>query len=336
MQRLVVCRDHKVRKEPFDEVTTSEYELATVFKFLSVAVATFMTAPIRIYILYASLYWALVAFAPSSSPIMASAVDSTEKSIDSVKSKILDAESRLSQLIIAAKEELTALHDEKRTLEEERSRVLGEIAAIRRIPAEILREVFLVIFEEDGKGQAGWLFASVCKRWRGLALETPRLWTRIRLVTSLDDENSANIVRLWIERAGPSMLLDIEIYLRVPASRASIPADCAAPMLHSGPGAMAMARRARRRLDDLTGSVPVGNGSESWGHVVVFYLKQQMHRWKRLVFRYDRVFSSLSAFKSISGGFHCNAPCRFLIVSLLKGMLHPNSKSLKSPPSNLP
>ncbi|KAF9074505.1 hypothetical protein BDP27DRAFT_1182883, partial [Rhodocollybia butyracea] len=84
--------------------------------------------------------------------------------------------SHLSQIISAAKTELTVLYSEKRALEEDARRALGEIAPIRRIPAELLREVFLQVFEEDARARAGWIFAAVCRRWRGLALETPRLW----------------------------------------------------------------------------------------------------------------------------------------------------------------
>ncbi|KAH7868332.1 uncharacterized protein C8R40DRAFT_846837 [Lentinula edodes] len=233
---------------------------------------------------------------------MASFLDTTLQTITSVQNQINSAKCRLSQSILDAKQELTTLYSEKRALEEEARRALGEVAPIRRVPAELLRAVFLDIFEEDATGKAGWIFAAVCRRWRIVSLETPMLWTRIRLVTKLDD--SADVIRLWMERAGHSMPLDIEIYLRVPQIKAAIPAECGSSVLPP----IAANRRPRRRtgalMDDGGYSPPVGNGSESWGHVAVFYLKQQMPRWKRFVFRYDRVFSSLAAFKGISG----NAP----------------------------
>ncbi|KIK56200.1 hypothetical protein GYMLUDRAFT_263869 [Collybiopsis luxurians FD-317 M1] len=232
---------------------------------------------------------------------MASFLDITFQNIDFVDSKILTARSRISQVLLDAQRELALLYHQKRTLEEQAQRALGEQAPIRNVPLDILREVFLQVSEDDPKAKAGWLFAAVCRRWRALALETPRLWTRIRLVTSLDQ--SADVVRLWLERAGPTMPLDIEIYLRVPQAKAAIPAECSSSVLTP-----ATSRRPRRRVgtlsDDATYAAPIGNGSEAWGHVAVFYLKQQMPRWKRFVFRYDRVFSSLSAFKAFAG----NAP----------------------------
>lgn len=41
--------------------------------------------------------------------------------------------------------------------------------------------------------------------------------------------------------------------------------------------------------------------SGSWGHIVFFYLSQQMHRWKRFVFRFERKFDSLKALQYLSG-----------------------------------
>lgn len=44
--------------------------------------------------------------------------------------------------------------------------------------------------------------------------------------------------------------------------------------------------------------------SMHWGHIAFFYLTQQMHRWERFVFRFDRRFSSVDALKSILGEWH--------------------------------
>ncbi|KAF5381894.1 hypothetical protein D9757_007595 [Collybiopsis confluens] len=211
--------------------------------------------------------------------------------------KIFNTQSSLSQFLLDTQNELTALFNEKRSLEEQAQWARAEHAPIRKVPAELLRDVFLRVFEDDHRGSAGWLFAAVCRRWRSLALETPRLWTRIRLTTRLD--HSADVIRLWLERSGPSMSLDIQIFLRVPQAKAAIPAECSSAVLSP-----VAARRARRRIpgtlsDDGTYSIPIGSASEAWGHVAVFYLKQQLPRWKRFIFRYERVFGSLSAFRTI-------------------------------------
>lgn len=41
----------------------------------------------------------------------------------------------------------------------------------------------------------------------------------------------------------------------------------------------------------------------SWGHIAVFYLVEQMHRWERFVFRFDKQFPSIGALKTICGPY---------------------------------
>lgn len=40
-----------------------------------------------------------------------------------------------------------------------------------------------------------------------------------------------------------------------------------------------------------------------WGHIATYYLVEQMHRWERFIFRFDKQFTSMSALKSINGTF---------------------------------
>lgn len=41
--------------------------------------------------------------------------------------------------------------------------------------------------------------------------------------------------------------------------------------------------------------------SMHWGHIAIYYLVAQMHRWDRFVFRFDKQFSSMAALKCITG-----------------------------------
>ena len=43
-----------------------------------------------------------------------------------------------------------------------------------------------------------------------------------------------------------------------------------------------------------------------WGYIAFFYLMQQMHRWERFVFRFDRQFASIHALKTMTGAFSHN------------------------------
>ena len=41
--------------------------------------------------------------------------------------------------------------------------------------------------------------------------------------------------------------------------------------------------------------------SMHWGHIAFYYLTEQMHRWERFVFRFDKRFVSVDALKSVIG-----------------------------------
>lgn len=45
----------------------------------------------------------------------------------------------------------------------------------------------------------------------------------------------------------------------------------------------------------------VSRVSMHWGHIAFFYLVEQMHRWERFIFRFDKQFTSMGALKSING-----------------------------------
>lgn len=49
----------------------------------------------------------------------------------------------------------------------------------------------------------------------------------------------------------------------------------------------------------------ISRSNMHWGHVAFFYLVEQMHRWERFVFRFDKQFTSISALKSITGPLSC-------------------------------
>lgn len=38
-----------------------------------------------------------------------------------------------------------------------------------------------------------------------------------------------------------------------------------------------------------------------WGHIAFYYLVEQMHRWERFVFKFDKQFASIASLKAIDG-----------------------------------
>lgn len=148
---------------------------------------------------------------------------------------------------------------------------------------------------------------------------------------------SPDTIRLWLERSGDKVPLDIEIYLRVSGSsaepsgraRASSPTPWIPPppsppphyvLPHPPPGSILLPPAQTPIIvpqspshHDTWGASPPPPSSRScpqtqrnthWGHIAIFYLIEQMHRWQRFVFRFDKQFPSISALKSINGASH--------------------------------
>ena len=40
-----------------------------------------------------------------------------------------------------------------------------------------------------------------------------------------------------------------------------------------------------------------------WGHIAFYYLVEEMRRWERFVFRFDKQFATIGALKSIEGPY---------------------------------
>ncbi|KAI5888164.1 uncharacterized protein SCHCODRAFT_085938 [Schizophyllum commune H4-8] len=122
----------------------------------------------------------------------------------------------------------------------------------------------------------------------------PRLWSKIHFSTT--QLASADIVRLWLERAR-NRPLDIEIYIDSSSTQPPPPTPNIWVPFHGGWVAAQPA--------PAPSSHPA---SIHWAHVVTHYLVQSMARWRRFVLRFDRHFPSMDALQSISG--ECPPRCR--------------------------
>ncbi|KAF8548828.1 hypothetical protein OG21DRAFT_1515876 [Imleria badia] len=258
------------------------------------------------------------------------ALQSQRQALSQLSERITSAEDALSQIVADKKRTIREMQREQHALELKVKHTLAYISPIRRLPNELLRHIFM--FNFDNHPCCAWILASVCIPWRRLALSIPKLWSKIRLVTN--QSASPDTIRLWLERSGDKVPLDIEIYLRVSGSsaepssraRASSPTPWIPPppsppahyVLHPPPGAAILLPPAQTPIivpqspshHDAWGASPPPPSSRScpqtqrnthWGHIAIFYLIEQMHRWQRFVFRFDKQFPSISALKSING-----------------------------------
>ncbi|KAL4068432.1 hypothetical protein V8B97DRAFT_1873059, partial [Scleroderma yunnanense] len=239
--------------------------------------------------------------------------------LDALSTHLSVAEAELVAIVAERRADIRALEEERRALEEKVRWTRAYVAPVKRMPLELLRVVFL----EDGVRNSKccpWVLASVCRSWRRLALGIPRLWSKIRITTT--QSASPDNIRLWLERSGTQVPLDIDIYLRVSFNNSATPI---------GGDALSTTRRRRRRrssspppawaqphiittlapLPWITPTPPPAWGSPPptpppnrnmhWGYIVLYYLVEHMRRWRRFIFKFERPFVSMAALKSIVG-----------------------------------
>ncbi|KAK7043187.1 hypothetical protein VNI00_008541 [Paramarasmius palmivorus] len=125
----------------------------------------------------------------------------------------------IRQLISARQERLAQLQAEQEELQSFIDNHIPLVAPIRRIHADILREIFIhsiplhdVPFPRTL--DAPLLFTAVCRLWREVAVSTPELWNRIHIALPrpkclpITDEFRSFMhlwgegVRIWLERSG--------------------------------------------------------------------------------------------------------------------------------------
>ncbi|KAH6908736.1 hypothetical protein BKA70DRAFT_1426627 [Coprinopsis sp. MPI-PUGE-AT-0042] len=131
--------------------------------------------------------------------------------IHSISAEIARAEQALAELLRDARHRINEMEVERARMVDEEQHTLAYLSPLRRLPQELVREIFMWCFEEHAC--AAWILSAVCSSWRAQALRMPLLWSKIRLVTT--PAASADIIRLWLERSGDIVPLDIEIFLRV-------------------------------------------------------------------------------------------------------------------------
>jgi hypothetical protein len=70
----------------------------------------------------------------------------------------------------------------------------GTLSAIRKFPAELLGEIFLLCVRSCSNAMSPlgppWVFGKVCRRWRSVALSAPQLWS---LIPPLSDSTGTGI-----------------------------------------------------------------------------------------------------------------------------------------------
>lgn len=70
------------------------------------------------------------------------------------------------------------------------------VSPIRRVPPEIITEVFL--HSAEGNFKSPVVLASICSRWRSIALFSPRLWASFHLIIDPGElESQIALAKMW-------------------------------------------------------------------------------------------------------------------------------------------
>ena len=104
-------------------------------------------------------------------------LEATRASVEKITSRIDAAEITLAQLVRDSRLAINELEGQRTVLEDQVTRTLAYLSPIRRLPMELLREIFVWSFEEHAC--SAWVLAAVCPSWRRLALRIPLIWSKV-------------------------------------------------------------------------------------------------------------------------------------------------------------
>ncbi|KZV97971.1 hypothetical protein EXIGLDRAFT_832563 [Exidia glandulosa HHB12029] len=98
-----------------------------------------------------------------------------------------------------------------------RARILSPI---HRMPSELLRQVFSDAVHpcDHGRCHPSFIIASICRRWRSIALLSPALWTSVHLDFIRRSANAKDYVEVVLARSGGRPLL-VYVYANVHIAR---------------------------------------------------------------------------------------------------------------------
>ncbi|KAF7328294.1 F-box domain-containing protein [Mycena sanguinolenta] len=121
--------------------------------------------------------------------------------VEKTRARLATLNAEISRL----KNRLRELKDERTALSEFHSQNTRIISPVRRIPAEILGEIFSWTLPSMHEGfdteECPWVLTHVCRRWRAVALSTPSLWSLITIDFSNEQKYPLQMIRLQLKRA---------------------------------------------------------------------------------------------------------------------------------------
>lgn len=97
-----------------------------------------------------------------------------------LEARIADAREALARIVDERTAALRELERELAAVEDRVALTKAYVSPIKRLPRELLRQIFLFNFEDCA--WSAWVLSAVCALWRKVALGMPTLWSKVRFL----------------------------------------------------------------------------------------------------------------------------------------------------------
>jgi hypothetical protein len=101
-----------------------------------------------------------------------------QQSLAQISSKINASEDALAQIVADSRCAINSMLKDRTALEDKIFHTMAYLSPIRRLPFELLRQIFMFDFETYPC--CAWVLCAVCSLWRKTALSMPKLWSKVR------------------------------------------------------------------------------------------------------------------------------------------------------------
>lgn len=98
--------------------------------------------------------------------------------VTALSDKIHAAEAELARLVQQSQCAIREMENERTAAEDHLAYTLDYLSPIRRLPDELLNQIFMLIF--DDLPCCAWVLSAVSSSWRRRVLATPKLWSKVR------------------------------------------------------------------------------------------------------------------------------------------------------------
>ncbi|KAJ7474114.1 hypothetical protein FB451DRAFT_1466648 [Mycena latifolia] len=162
----------------------------------------------------------LTALVQSNEPLSESQALHVQQILGDTHTALWDVEKEISTVLLS----LLKLEKERRLRSEYAATLKGVLSPIRRIPSEILAEIFLLCRDDSlgapkysitDRRHAPMLLGHVSSRWRQVSHSSPRLWDHVHIQWNYGSRNPPEALLRWILASSRILPLHVKVKLKM-------------------------------------------------------------------------------------------------------------------------